>query len=45
LYAVDAQTGRLLKFLSLAGDIGNTAAIVDGVAYIKSDNGYLYALH
>jgi outer membrane protein assembly factor BamB len=44
LYAVDAQTGQLIRRFSIAGDLGNTAAIVDGVAYLKSSDGYLYAL-
>jgi outer membrane protein assembly factor BamB len=44
IYAIDAQSGQPLGTFPVAGDIGNAVAIVDGVAYMKSSDGYLYAI-
>lgn len=44
LYAVNAQTGQLIRRFPIAGDLWDTTAIVDGVAYLKSSDGYLYAI-
>ena len=44
LYAVDAGTGHDLWQYETGGPIGSAPAISDGVVYVGSDDGYLYAV-
>ena len=45
LYGIEAESGALEWRHQVAGSIGSTPAIVDGVAYFGSDDGYAYALN
>ena len=44
VYARDAQDGSPIWEHSAAGEVRGTPAYVDGVVYIGSENGQLYAL-
>ena len=45
LWAVDAVTGKTLWTYKTGGMIWVDAWIAEGVVYVASDDGYLYALH
>ncbi len=45
LYGIEAESGALEWRHQVAGSIGSTPAIVDGIAYFGSDDGWAYALN
>ena len=46
MYALDATTGSILwTSPRAAGQILSTPAVVNGVVYVGSDDGMLYAFH
>ena len=44
LYALDASTGRLLWRCRMDGDVRSSPAVADGVVYVGSSDGYVYAV-
>ena len=45
LYALDAETGKLLWTYATGGRVDSSPAVADGVVYVGSDDHYLYAVN
>src|SRR6266516_840576 len=45
LYALDANTGKMLWFHDAQNDVGSSPAVASGIVYVGSDDHTLYALN
>ena len=44
VHALDAATGSLIRRFRIVGEIWSSPVVADGVLYVGSKDGYVYAL-